>query len=195
MWNMYEQPWLLITVASGLFLIVGTLRSVNPDKIKSWAWAVPLLVFAAGFALDYGVKTDREKVVITVNSLLTSAQNQDVQAIAPLVAADYSDSYHRSKARLMGHLKSRFSKPVFEKIRKLSFYIESLENGKAPAALSAAVVFHPDSTVAQVVGKSLIARVEFDVSRQGNGQWRLSKMELTEVNKQPVNWRQASGQF
>jgi hypothetical protein len=195
MWNMYEQPWLLITISFGLFLIVGTLRSVNPDKIKSWAWAVPLLVFAAGFVLDYGVKTGREKVVITLNSLLNSAQNQDVQSIAPLVAADYSDSYHRSKARLIGHMKSRFSKPVFEKIKKLSLYINSLENGKAKAALNAAVVFHPESAVAQIVGRSLIARLEFEVSRQSDGQWLLSKMELIEVNKQPVNWRQASGQF
>jgi hypothetical protein len=133
--------------------------------------------------------------MITLNSLLNSAQIQDVQSIAPLVAGDYADSYHRSKARLIGHMKSRFSKPVFEKIKKLSLYIDSLESGKAKAALNTTVLFHPDSTVAQIVGRRLIGRLEFEVSLQGDGQWLLSKMELIEVNKQPVNWRQASGQF
>jgi len=195
MWNMFEQPWLFAAIGFGLFLLIGTLRSVYPERIKVWVWVVPVLAVAAGIGIDYGVKTDHEKVLITLEQLLHSAQEHDVPAIDRLVAPDYWDSYHNSKSRLISHIESRFSRPVFEKIKKLSLHVDSMENGMATAALTTTIVFHPESSVAQIVGKSLIARLEFEVSRQSNGQWLLHNMELLEVNRQPINWRQASGQF
>ncbi|MCF7973286.1 MAG: hypothetical protein K9N55_05695 [Phycisphaerae bacterium] len=195
MWNVFEQPWLLTAIAFGLFLLIGTFRSAYPEKVKAWTWGVPALILAAGFGLDYGVQTDHEKVLTTLKQLVQCAQIQDAQGIDRLTAPDYSDSYHRSKTRLLTHIESRFSRPVFEKIKVLSLYVETLDNGTATAALNTTVIFHPESTVAQVVGRSLIARVTFIVSRQTNGQWLLRNMELVEVNRQPVNWRQASGQF
>lgn len=195
MWNIYEQPWLLAAVSLGLYLVIWIVRSVCPDRVKAWMWLGPVLVLGAGLGLDYGVKTDHEKVRIALKQLVLSAQRQDVRAIDQLVAPAYADSYHPSKARLMEHMRVRFSRPVFEKIKTLSLHVSSLENGTAEAALTATVVFDRESSIAQVVGRSLIARVEFRLSRQASGQWLLSTMELKEVNRQPVNWRQASGQF
>ncbi|MCP4453142.1 MAG: hypothetical protein GY809_16905 [Planctomycetes bacterium] len=195
MWNVFEYPWLLAAMSAGACMVIWILRCVYPDKVRRWTWLVPLLLIAAGFALDYRVSTDREKILITLKQLVASAEAQDVRAIDPVVSPEYSDSYHRSKARMLGHMRSRFSMPVFEEIRTLSLHVNSIENGVAAAGLIATVVFHPESSVAQVVGKSLIARVEFRLRRQADGQWLLSAMELKEVNKQPVSWRQASGQF
>jgi hypothetical protein len=195
MWNVFEQPWLLAAIAFGLFLVIGTIRSVYPEKVKAWAWLAPVLVLGAGIGLDYGVRTDHEKVLGTLRQLVQCAQAQDVPTIDRLTAPDYSDSYHTSKARLMNHIQERFSRPVFEKIKILSLYVDSIENGRAAASLNTAVVFDPQSTVAQVVGKSVIGRVQFKLTRQTDGQWLLRNMELVEVNRQPVNWRQASGQF
>ncbi|NQV34609.1 MAG: hypothetical protein HQ515_18085 [Phycisphaeraceae bacterium] len=195
MWNVYEQPWLLATISLGLFLLIGALRSAYPEKMKVWTWLIPVLVLGAGLGLDYRVDTDREKVLITLKQLLNAAESHDVRTIDQCVAIDYSDSYHRSKARLLGHIRNRFSNPVFEKIRTMALYVSSIENGVAEAGLTATVVFDPESTVAQIVGTSVLTRLEFRLTRQANGQWLLSTMELKEVNKQPVNWRQASGQF
>lgn len=194
MWNVFEQPWLLTAIAIGSFLLIGTLRSLFP-KIKAWVRIVPVLILLAAFGLDYGVQTDHEQVVTTLNKLLRAAEQQDAQAIGLLVSTDYQDSYHSSKQRLMSHLKSRFSGPIFEKIKKLSLDVAPFQGNIASAALNSTVVFDSNSTVAQLVGKSLIARVEFQLTEQANGQWLLSNMELREVNRQPVNWRQAAGQF
>jgi hypothetical protein len=195
MWNIYEQPWLLATVSLGLALLIGAFRSAYPEKIKAWMWLIPILVLGAGLGLDYRVKTDHEKVLITLKQLLNSAESHDIPAIDQWVAIDYSDSYHRSKRRLMEHMRDRFSHPVFEQIRTMALYVNSIENGVAEAGLVATVVFHPESAAAQIVGTSVMTRLEFKLNRQADGQWLLSMMELKEVNKQPVNWRQASGQF
>jgi hypothetical protein len=195
MWNVFEYPWLLAAISAGACLVIGALRSVCPGRVKPWTWLVPLLLLGIGFGLDYRVTTDREKVMMTLQQIVRSAEEQDVRAIDSLVSPEYSDSYHRSKARLMGHMRSRFSKPVLEQITTLSLHVNSIENDTAAGGLTATVVFDPQSSVAQVVGKTLIARVEFELRREANGQWLVRAMELKEVNKQPVNWRQASGQF
>lgn len=195
MWNAFEQPWLFAAISVGVGLLIGALRSVCPDRVKPWAWFVPLLLLGLGLGLDYRVTTDREQVMMTLQDIVRSAEEQDVRAIDPLVSPAYSDSYHRSKARLIGHMRSRFSRPVLERITTLSLHVDPIEGGTAAGALTATVVFDPQSSVAQVVGKTLIARVEFELSRQPDGQWLLGAMELKEVNRQPVTWRQASGQF
>ena len=195
MWNVYETPWLLVAVSLGLFLVVGTLRSAWPEKAKAWTWLIPILALGAGIGIDFAVKTDHEKIRTALKQLVSFTEAQDILAIDRLVAAEYSDSYHRSKTHLMEHIRSRLSRPVFEKIKPISLHVDSIEEQVATAGLTTGVVFDPESSLAQVVGKSLIARVEFEFTRQANGQWLLSMMELTEVNKQPVNWRQASGQF
>ncbi len=195
MWNIFEQPWLFVAISVGVGLLIGAFRSVCPDKVKRWTWLMPLLLLGVGFGLDYRVTTDREKVMMTLQQTVHLAEEQDVRAIDPLVSPEYSDSYHRSKARLLGHIQSRFSMPVLEDIKILSLHVSSIENDRASAGLTATVVFHPESSVAQVVGKTLIARVEFELRRQADGQWLLDAMELKEVNRQPANWRQVSGQF
>ena len=195
MWNVFEQPWLLTVIAVGSFLLVGTLISAFPKTFKPWTRIIPVLILLAAFGLDYGVETDHEKIMVTLNQLVETTQNQDVPAIEQLIATDYQDSYHRSKDRLIGHIKSRFSKPVLEKIKKLSLYEDSRDSHKATAALNATVIFDSNSSLAQFVGKSVIVRVEFTLSKQPQGNWLLSNMELVEVNKQPVNWRHAAGQF
>ena len=166
MWNIYEQPWLLAAISLGLALLIGAFRSAYPEKIKAWTWLIPIFVLGAGLGLDYRVKTDREKVLISLKQLLNSVESQDIQAIDQWVAIEYSDTYHRSKSRLMEHIRVRLSKPVFETIRTMALYVNSIENGIAEAGLTATVVFHRESSVAQIVGKSLIARVEFKLSSQ-----------------------------
>ncbi len=195
MWNIFEQPWLFVAIGVGVGLLIGAFRSVYPDKAKPWTWLVPLLLLGVGFGLDYRVTTDREEVIMTLQQIVRLAEEQDVRAIDPLVSPEYSDSYHRNKARLMEHMRSRFSKPVLDQITTLSLHVNSIEDGTAAAGLTATVVFDPQSAVAQVAGKTLIARVEFELRRQTDGQWLLDAMELKEVNRQPTNWRQASGQF
>ena len=195
MWNVYEQPWLLAGISLGLALLIGAFRSAYPEKIKAWTWLIPILVLGAGLGLDYRVKTDPEKVLITLKQLLQSAESHNIPAIDQLVASEYSDTYHPSKRRLMEHIRVRFSQPVFEEIRTMALYVNSIENGVADAGLTATVVFDRESAVAQIVGTSVIARLEFRLSHQATGQWLVCMMELKEVNRQPVNWRQAAGQF
>ena len=50
MLDVFEYPWLLLAVSLALFMIVGTLRSVFPEKRHWCQMAIPLLVAAGAVA-------------------------------------------------------------------------------------------------------------------------------------------------
>jgi len=195
MWNMFEHPWLLLLVGFAAFLVIGTLHSVYPEKQRRKHWLIPAVILFSAFAVDYLVPTDPEKIRATLHALLSAAQQHDVRAINRLVAPDYQDSYHASKQDLMRHIESRLSRPTFEKIRQLSAMIPPLDGPSVLATLNLGVRFDKDSDVAKQYKPFLLALVRFRLDKQPDTQWRITCMELLEVDKQPVNWGYAASRF
>ena len=195
MWNVYQSPWLLLLIAFFSFLALGTFRCVFPEKLRLTQWIVPLVIAGTGLGLDYVVHTDLEKIRAALDTLLTSAEIEDVNAIDHLTAPDYRDSFHRSKPQLIQHLHTRFAKPEFERISCLSHSIDPIEGGRTAVVLNVTCVFNKDSDVARVYRAALMAKVKFYLTRQSNGEWKFSQIELLEVDKQPINWSAAISQF
>ncbi|GAJ21274.1 unnamed protein product, partial [marine sediment metagenome] len=57
MFNVFQQPWLLIIAATICLLIVLVFRAVLVDKKHSWQLALPFVIVGLALGLDFIVKT------------------------------------------------------------------------------------------------------------------------------------------
>ncbi|MHC4239449.1 MAG: hypothetical protein ACYSUC_06790, partial [Planctomycetota bacterium] len=62
MLNIFQQPWTILLVAVITSLAISIYRWLFPEKSRRWQLLVPLVIALAGFALDFLVKTDLEKI-------------------------------------------------------------------------------------------------------------------------------------
>ena len=90
MLNFFEHPWTLIGVAVMVLFGVFTYRSVYPEKQQRWHWLLPLSVVALAFGLDFLVKTDRERIHITINRVMKAFEEEDCVGIAEAIAPETS---------------------------------------------------------------------------------------------------------
>jgi uncharacterized membrane protein len=97
MFNIFENPWGLLTAAVAVALIIWIFRSLAPQKMRWWLWLVPIIIGCAAFAIDFLVETDTEKIEKTIYALTMAVEQENCNAIAPLIAENYHDSYHKTK--------------------------------------------------------------------------------------------------
>lgn len=187
MWDVFEQPWTLLGAAVIVFLIVQTIRSVWPEKNRWWQLLLPVLVAALGIGLDLAVATDHEKINAIVKAGIRAAEAEDCTALARLIASDYEDSYHKSKAELIGHCRSRLEPPSIEKVRKIASDVQ-VTPPEAVATFTIMVQFHKDSYWAKAYKPSALVVLEFRLHKQPDGSWLVYRAEVKEVDKMPVNW-------
>lgn len=187
MFDVFDQPWTLLGVAVLVLLGILTYRSVCPEKRRLWQLLIPVLIAVVAFGLDFLVTTDREKVQAVVRMALTAVENEDCPAIARLIAPDYADSVHRSKADLMARCERELSGPTVAQIRRLSEEIEMSES-QARVELSLQARFEDTSRVAREYKRSALARVRLYLQKQRDGTWLISRAELLEVDKIPMSW-------
>jgi hypothetical protein len=188
MLNVFEQPWTL--VAAGVFVLfaVLTFRSVVPEKRRWWQWLVPLLVAGCGFGVDSLVQTEREKITAVIETGIRAVKREDCAAIASIIAEDYSDSLHNSKAALMRHCSTKLAKPIIEKARITGLLVES-SAPNAKVTLFAKITFTDDSYVARDYKKWLLIKVRLYLRQTGGRGWLINRVEILEVDKQPFTWR------
>ena len=94
-------------------------RSIFPKKRHWWQWLIPVVIAGAAFGLDYFVQTDYEKINALIKTGMRAVEEEDANAIGTIVSADYRDSHHKSKEELMEHCKSRLSRSMVEKSKKI----------------------------------------------------------------------------
>ena len=187
MWNVFEQPWTLLGVAVITLFGMLTFRSIWPEKRRWWQLVIPLAVAGAGFGLDYLVATDLEKVRATARLLLVAAENENSAALAVLIAPDYKDSHHASKAALLNHWRQEVDGPTIEVVKKKGDDVE-LSGSEASMTLSLFVRFEKESRIAKQYKQIFLARVRLDLTEQADGRWLIRKAELLEVDRFPVTW-------
>ena len=99
--NIFESPLVLLSAAVLLFVAVGTVRLYWPDKSKVWHFLLPVVVGAAGFAADHFVQTDSELIGQVIEAGADATVANQIDEIAPLIASNYSDGFHRSREQLL----------------------------------------------------------------------------------------------
>lgn len=193
MLNVLEYPWLLLAVSLVLFMAMGTLRAVFPEKSRRWQMALPLAVAACAILLDVLFRTDREQVLHITKALHVVTQEEDLEAFAELIAPNYRDALHRDRQHLLDNIRGWLSRSQVVKARKSGMTWESLEASRARVTTLSGVVFAEDSLVAQTYKARFLIRVRLHLSKQAGGRWLIHKIELAEVDGQTFSWGQIPG--
>ena len=186
MWNIYEEPWLLLIVSGVVLLGTIVYRGFWPQRRKWWHWGFFVIIAAAAFGIDFFVQTDAEKVKGAIAKVVKAAQNEDVNAMGRLLAEDYHDSFNGSKEALMNRLRSQLDGPVIEK-NVLRFITLDVNTPNARSVFTVRVVFDPKGPVYDY-RQQMILKLEATLIKRGD-LWFIRDFELLEMDLQPVDWK------
>jgi len=188
MFDFFEQPYTLIGAAVLVLFGMLTFRSVLPEKRRWWQLLVPVLVVAGAFGLDFAVRTDLEKINAVINTGMKAVEEENLIAIEAIIAEDYRDSYHNTKRDLMSHCRSRLSQPLVKKNKKRACLVQ-LSPPKAIATLFTLITFDKSSDISQSYKSFFLTKVELHLQKQSDKNWLINRVEVLELDRQPVNWR------
>jgi len=189
MFNFFEQPYTLLITAVIALYIVYRIRSIFPAKRHWWQWLIPVFIAAAGIGMEHLVQTDTEKIEAVIETGIKAFEEEDSGAIEELIAADYQDSFHRSKEHLMNHCRRQLSQSPAEEGEKKNWYLDLSEN-EAEVILLVQVKFGKDSFVAQNYRQTITAEVKVILQKQPDENWLVSRIELVKLDMRPVSWKQ-----
>ncbi len=188
MFNIFEHPWGLITVAIIILLVLLMVRSIFPEKRRWWQWLLPALLAVAAFGFDFLVETDLEKINAVINTAVKAVEEENPDAIEPIISANYGDSYHDTKASLMAYCRIRLSEPLIEKNIKRITSID-ISPPKATAIFTMRIVFDERSSVYQNFKQIMLTKLKLDLQKKPDNRWLISRAELLEIDMQPVSWQ------
>jgi len=189
MFDLFEQPWTLVGAAVLVLFGMLTFRSVLPEKRRWWQLAVPAFIVAAAFGTDLLVQTDREKIYALLKKGMKAIEQEDPNALAAIISADYNDSFHNSKEELMAHTWRQMERSGVQKIKKNSALVQ-LSPPQATVNVIVLVRFEQDSYIAQNYKPWLLIKIRINFQKQPDKSWLINRAEVLEVDKQPVQWRQ-----
>jgi len=187
MFNFFEQPYTLIGAAVLVLFGMLTFRSVFPEKRRGWQMLVPVIVAGAAFGLDALVKTDLEKVNAVINKGIKAVKEEDCNAIGQILSADYSDSYHDTAEQLLAHCRRVLTPSLVEKHKRTGSLIE-ITGSKATAVLFTRLTFDKNSYISQSYKSFLMTKSKLTLQKQSDARWLISRVEMLELDRQPVNW-------
>lgn len=192
MFDVFEHPWGLLTVAVVVFIIMRIIRAAVPAP-KRWfavaVYALPAVIAVTAFALDYFVQTDSEEINSVISNLVNAVEKENPNAIEPLISEDYSDSSHNTKENLMRHCRLRLSEPLIDQAIRTIVSME-ITPPSAIAVFTVRLVFNAQSDIAQNYMKIILVKVKMNLRKEPDGKWRIIHIELLELNMQPINWQQ-----
>ena len=190
-----ENPLVLLIAAFVLLCIVGTVRSVFPDKPRKWLFLLPLGLALIGLGLDFFIQTDNEKVRVTLKAVMKSLEDEDIETFKSWIAPDYQDSLHKSKIRLLQHAEDGLTRSPLAQAKIPHLSVPDVQGEQTKAFITTYLTFTPESYVAQHYKALVIVEVEFHLRKQADGRWLVNRIEVVEVDKQPVQWTQVQGHF
>jgi hypothetical protein len=186
MFNIFDHPWGIITIAFIVFLLT---MLIAPLRTRWQLWLIPPALILAAFALDHFFESDREKILALLQSASQAAEAAKPEAIAPLLADDYRDSCHVDRAAAVQSCRSAFSNAMVEQaITRLVSADIAPDGAAAKIFFTSRVVFDKQSAFAQYYKN--IAFFEFQASlRKAAGRWRITSIEVIKMDGRPVSWR------
>lgn len=188
MLNIFEQPWTLLLAAILAHFALLTFRTIFPEKRRRWHWLVPAFLVVAAFGLDALVQTDLEKIKALINTGNKAVEQENCNAIAAIISDSYRDSYHRTKGDLMYSCTLWLSEPLVEKAKNTSLHIE-VSPPKATVTLTSLMKFDKESSPYRNFKSSLLIKMQLRLQKEQGKKWLINRVELLELDRQTVNWR------
>jgi hypothetical protein len=190
MWNIFEQPWLLLTVAGAVFVGLAIFREALPPK-RAWAfWLLPAAIAIAALAIDFLVETDKEKIEGALAKACRAVEREDIKSLEPLIWQNYNDTVHQSRQALLNHFQSRLDEPVIEKIVPAIVSLD-IKPPDATVVFTARVMFDPKGPVYEYQ-KIMVFKLQADMKKEGD-RWFFSSVEIITINLQPAGWKNTQG--
>jgi len=187
MFNILEHPWGLITVAIVTLLVLLMVRRIFPEKRHWWQLTLPAFLVAAAFGFDFLVKTDLEKIKAVLNTGVKAVEKENPDAIEPIIADNYSDSFHKTKANLLSHCRIRLAEPLIEK--NIARIVEiKISLPAATAIFTVRILFDKRSLIYQNFKSEVRIKVKLDLQKQLDNNWLINRIEILELDRQPFNW-------
>ncbi len=187
MFNIFENPWGLLTAAIVVAIALWIFRSIAPEKMRWWLLSVPIAIGGAAFAIDFLVETDTEKIEKTIYSLTKAVEQENCDAIAALISEDYKDSFHKTKRQLISHCKVRLEKPIVERVVPRIVSIEQA-SPDAVGIFTVRVLFDKESEISQLYKPDVFFKVQTDLEKQSDRRWLINRIEILEIDRFPAGW-------
>jgi len=188
MFNLFDHPWGLLTVAVIILLGLLMFRRIFPGKCRWWQWLLPALLALAALGLDSLVQTDTEKINIVINSAVLAVEEENPHAIEPLISDNYHDSVHSTKSSLFSHCRIRLSEPLIEKNIKRIVSMD-ISPPTATAIFTVRIIFDKQSFVYQSFKSQMLTKVKAHLRKQPNNGWLINRVELLEIDRRPATWQ------
>jgi hypothetical protein len=186
MWNVFEQPWTLLITAAVLLLLVACIRPFVNEKYKRRLWLIPILVAVMGPALDYAVRTDREKIEDVLDAGVTAVEDEDCSAISSIIANNYRDSIHSDKADLIRSCRNILTPPMIGKI--YASILDMNITGKSASVTMLNRIFFDEKSDYVEFARLILIKVQIELEKGSDGKWLVSQTEILAVNNQPSQW-------
>ena len=187
MTNVLETPWLLLSISLFTLVVVALIRQANPDKGRYWLLLLPLAIAVVAILLWLGIKTDKQKIETLLKNARNAIVAEDADRLGALLADDYSDRSHRSKAQLITFMKSFFKNTKIAKAPRRRRTPPIITENTATVETLHRVHLEPNSAYSQAATPYSV-KTKFYLKKTEDGQWLLVRTELKEVNFQPFNW-------
>jgi len=186
--NPLENYWGALIAAGVLFLLLVILRLFRPRMHRLTIFAPPLIVIAAGFALDHFVATDKERIRSFLVMLSEAVEAENTTAISAMICRGYSDSFHKNKESLMRHCSRRLQKPLVEK-NVFTIISMQLAGNRADVTVSGRTILEEQSYAARNYKRLFFSKVNLELHRREDDRWCLQRAELLELDRHPAGWR------
>ena len=184
MWNVFENCWLLLTLAGVALVAASIIRQEKPE----WGYKpllVPVLLAALAFGLDTAFTTDYEAVSAIVPTCKRAAVAGNPDGIMELVSPNYTDKAHRSQTALRKAIESILPRASINKVRTQSHVI-SIKGNHAKSELKVVVHLNNDNQYTGAGGLFFV-EMEFEYEKIGK-KWSIRRMDVTSINNQPMGW-------
>ncbi|MFA6186667.1 MAG: hypothetical protein WC770_05580 [Phycisphaerae bacterium] len=189
MLNVFEYPFVGIGIAFLSMIALWLYRALRPDKKRKWHFAVPFIIIALAFGLCFLVQTDKEKILAAFNTGIKSFQQRNIEPIREIIADDYSDAAHGSKALIVAYCQAMFEVAPVEKVTTFSRQIE-IEQTTATFTMESMVKFTEESEIAKMGKAFLIIKARLHFKKTPEKKWLIVSSEILELDRKPVNWNQ-----
>ena len=189
MFDIFEQPWTLLGASVIILFAILTIRSVWPEKRRWWQLLIPVAIAAVGFGLDFLVQTDLEKINALIDTGIKAVEEEDCSAIETIIADNYRDSFHNTKKDLMSHCRIQLTPGLVAKSKKSACLVE-LSPPTATATIFILLTFDKDSYISREYKSFMQVKAKLYLQKQPNKGWLITRAEVLEIDRQPVNWRQ-----
>ncbi len=189
MLNIFETPWLLISVSAFLLVAAGICRQARPEW-GYWPMLAAVLAAGLGLGLDRLIQTDKEKIEAVIDTCRRSVAAGRVRSIEPMIADNYFDAAHPNRQALLSYAEHILGRIAFNAIHVKSHTIE-IDGNRARSDLRLRVFMDQQRSDYPMAGGLMLVNMGLEYAKNAAGNWQIARVELRSVNDTSVNWGDA----